>query len=53
MIEVINKNWFKHSIDTDNGSSGASIILHNFEKVIGIHRGGDRKIPINYGIFIG
>ena len=41
VIELINKNGFKHSIDTDYGSSGAPFILHNTEKVIGIHRGGD------------
>ena len=50
--KIIDNISFEHSIDTDHGSSRAPIILLNTEKVIGIHIGGDKKDPINYGTFI-
>ena len=54
VIEIINNEKdFKHNIDTDYGSSGAPIILHNTEKVIGIHLKADLIKKFNYGTFIG
>ena len=44
---------FEHSLDTRDGSSGAPICLFENNKVIGIHKQGDKIKPINYGTFIG
>ena len=53
ILEIINNNSFIHNIDTIKGSSGSPIISVNTEKVIGIHKGGDKEDKINYGSFIG
>ena len=54
IIKIIkNNNEFWHNIKTDNGSSGCPIIMFSTLKVIGIHRGGDKNLKINYGSFIG
>ena len=54
IIEISNNEIkeFKHNIDTDYGSSGSPIIILNTLKVIGIHKEGDKRLPINYGTFI-
>ena len=52
-IVEIYDNEFKHSIDTEYGSSGSPIILTNTLKVIGIHKQGDKIENINYGSFFG
>ena len=44
---------FEHNIPTEQGSSGAPIILLNLKMVIGIHKYGDLKKNINVGTFIG
>ena len=44
---------FTHSVNTDPGSSGSPVILNSNNKVIGIHKGGDKYVKINYGTFIG
>ena len=54
IIEILNNFEFKHTIDTENGSSGSPIIIPNILKVVGIHKQGDkRNIKVNYGSFIG
>ena len=53
ILEILNNYEFTHNIDTENGSSGSPIILHNSLKVIGIHKQGDILKPVNYGTFIG
>ena len=44
---------FSHSLDARNGSSGSPICLFSNTQVIGIHKQGDKKKPLNYGTFIG
>ena len=39
VIEICNDFEFKHTIDTEYGSSGSPIIIPGFLKVIGIHNG--------------
>ena len=41
-----------HTIDTESGSSGSPIILFT-KKIIGIHKGYDKDVKLNVGIFIG
>ena len=41
ILDILNNYEFTHNIDTENGSSGSPIILHNSLKVIGIHKQGD------------
>ena len=53
ILEIIDNFEFKHSIDTDYGSSGSPIILPNILKVIGIHKQGDRCENFKYCSFIG
>ena len=53
IIEILDNFEFKHSIDTESGSSGSPIILPTTLKVIGIHKAGEKFSKINYGIFIG
>ena len=53
ILKILNNYEFTHNIDTENGSSGSPIILHNSLKVIGIHKQGDILKPVNYGTFIG
>ena len=48
IINIINNYEFEHSIDTEYGSSSSPIIIHNFLKVIGIHKQGDKYKSINY-----
>ena len=52
--KIININGYKfeHNIHTEEGSSGSPIILFNIEKVIGIHKYGDREKRVNIGTFI-
>ena len=41
-------------MDTRVGSSGSPICTRDFpNNVIGIHKNGSKKEPINYGIFLG
>lgn len=48
------KGWeLYHNINTEVGYSGSPIILFTTLKVIGIHKGGETKKNINFGIFIG
>ena len=49
IIDIIDNYEFKHSIDTEYGSSGSPIILPITLKVIGIYKQGDKYKPINYG----
>lgn len=44
---------FSHSLDARSGSSGSPICLFSNTQVIGIHKQGDKKRPLNYGTFIG
>jgi len=53
ITDILNNYEFKHNLDTDFGSSGSPIILHNALKVIGIHKSSDRMEAINFGSFIG
>jgi surface protein len=53
ILKVINNYEFKHNLDTEFGSSGSPIILHNSLLVIGIHKESDNKEKVNYGSFIG
>ena len=52
-IKNINGFEFEHSLHTGHGSSGSPICLFNNIQVIGIHKAGHKKDPINYGTFIG
>ena len=52
-IKKISDYEFTHSLDARNGSSGSPICLIENNRIIGIHKGGDKKKPINYGTFIG
>ena len=52
-ITSMNEYEFRHTLDTRQGSSGAPICLFENVQVIGMHKGGDRVMPINYGTFIG
>ena len=55
-ITVIKGYEFKHSAETDSGSSGSPVILYgNYEvlKVIGIHKEYDKKDNHGIGTFIG
>lgn len=53
--KIIEINGFElyHDINTEVGYSGSPIILCTTLKVIGIHKGGERKKNINFGVFIG
>ena len=53
IIKNINGYEFEHNISTEQGSSGAPIILLNLKMVIGIHKYGDIIKKINVGTFIG
>ena len=44
-----NNYGFTHNIKTDHGSSGCPIIIDNPLRAIGIHKGGDESLKINYG----
>ena len=44
---------FEHSLDAIGGNSGSPICLANNLFVVGIHKQGDGKRPINYGTFLG
>ena len=51
----IDSNFIKHTCSTDNGSSGAPILLLDSLKVIGVHMGYDQYSYIrgyNKGIFM-
>lgn len=52
-ITQINNYEFSHTLDTQGGSSGSPICLIDDTSVIGIHKGGLKKLEINYGTFIG
>jgi len=47
------KEEFKHTLDTKGGNSGSPMCLANNLLIIGIHKQGDEKEPINYGTFFG
>ena len=53
VIKIMNNFEFEHSIDTDYGSSGSPIILHESLKVIGIHKQRNKLNNNNIGTFIG
>ena len=48
----IDSNFIKHTCSTDNGSSGAPILLLDSLKVIGVHMGYDKYSSNNKGIFM-
>ena len=48
----IDSNFIKHTCSTDNGSSGAPILLLDSLKVIGVHMGYDQYSRDNKGIFM-
>ena len=52
-ITSFNEYEFEHSLDARSGSSGSPICLINNKCIIGIHKHGNKKEPINYGTFIG
>ncbi len=52
IIINFNDKFIKHSASTEQGSSGSPIIFFNNTKVIGIHKGFNKKENINLGIFI-
>ena len=53
-IKEINNDFeFKHSSDTNFGSSGSPICLIENQLVIGIHKQGDKNKNLNYGTFVG
>ena len=45
-------NELKYKVNTESGASGSPIFLENSQKVIGIHKQGDKKHLINYGNFL-
>ena len=47
------KFQFIHDASTMSGSSGSPIVLEGEERVLGIHRGGDKDKNLNCGYFIG
>ena len=51
-ITQINQYGFAHLANTIEGSSGSPIFLENKIRVIGIHKGSDRKGTRNYADFI-
>ena len=52
-IIEINKNEFKHNIQTDEGFPGSPIILFFNSKVIGVHKCRIKSKNVNKGTFIG
>ena len=52
IIQAFDNKFIKHSASTEQGSSGSPIIFFNNIKVIGIHKGFNKKENINLGIFI-
>ena len=52
-IKNIDRYEIIHTASTKHGSSGSPIILVNTNKVVGIHKGGDKKKYENYGYCIG
>ena len=52
IMNIVNEFVIVHTARTDFGSSGSPIFLKNSKKVIGIHRGGDILLPVNYGTLI-
>ena len=52
IIKEINNNEFTHLANTEKGSSGSPIFLENSNKVIGIHKEGNKDKTENYGDFI-
>ena len=54
IIKINNKdNEFSLSLDSRACSSGSPICLIDNKCVVGIHKQGDKILPINYGSFIG
>ena len=51
-ITSIKDSEFSHSACTEKGSSGSPIILKRKKKIIGIHKGGNKFEPENYGDFL-
>ena len=53
IIQIQNKYTFAHTLNTKSGSSGSPIcLIDNNLSLIGIHKGGHKEKPINYGTFI-
>ena len=48
----LNNNIINHTCSTNNGSSGAPLLLLESLKVIGIHTGSSYRFSFNLGIFI-
>ena len=44
LINVIKNFEFEHSLDTREGSSGSPVCLVDNQLVIGIHKGGNKKV---------
>ena len=53
ITKIVDNLEFEHSLDTRHGSSGSPICLIENKCIIGIHKGGSKDSPINYGSFIG
>ena len=51
--DIMNIFEFVHTCDSNYGSSGSPIVSFEDQFVIGIHKSGDKKQPINYATFIG
>ena len=50
--EIKTEYLFSHTSSTEDGSSGSPIFLENTDKIIGIHKAGNKNEKINYGFFI-
>ena len=51
-IIKIYKYEITHDVSTKAGSSGSPIFLENTKFVIGIHKQGDKKKKVNYGVLL-
>ena len=53
ITKINNNNEFIHSLDSRAFSSDSPICLIDNKLVVGIHKQGDKILPINYGTFLG
>ena len=53
ITKIKKNNEFIHSMDSRAFSSGSPICLIDNKLVVGIHKQGDKILPINYGTFLG
>ena len=52
-VKKVNDYEFYYNTNSQPGSGGSPIILFNTKKVIGIHKGSDRRNNLKIGTFIG